>query len=467
MRGLLLAGVLLVVVGLVVLRAEPLGPTATLDDPPGVVGPGTTLAVTATDRGSGLAAMEVRLVPEGEPQGMVLASADFPRTSWLGSGVKSHTLTAPLANLERPLADGPARLEVRVKDHSWLSALRSEPQLTQTITIDATPPTVTDLESSVAASLGGSAVGIYRVSEDTAQSGIAVGELFFPGKPLAGADPGVRVTLFAIPHDGEDARPVLVAVDAAGNRRETPLRFAIKPRKFVEKTLAVDDAFLERKVPALLAENQLPPAANLLEGYLLVNRDLRRTTEAKVRSLCAESGTEPHWGGGFGRLPNSDPLSGYGDRRTYVHKGEKIDHQTHLGFDLASLKRADVPSANAGRVVFAGPLGIYGTTVIVDHGLGLFTLYGHLSETAVKAGDTVERGTLLGKTGETGLAGGDHLHFSTMIHGTHVDPVEWWDAHWIHDRIELRMAAATTPAEPAPTASAREADGRRAADDDS
>jgi murein DD-endopeptidase MepM/ murein hydrolase activator NlpD len=285
-----------------------------------------------------------------------------------------------------------------------------------------------------------------------------VGALFFPGKPLAGADPAVRVTLFAIPHDGVEAKPMLVALDAAGNRRETPLRFAIKPRKFAEKTLEIDDGFLERKVPPLLAENQLPPAATLLDGYLVVNRDLRRTTEEKVRDLCAESGTEPHWDGGFGRLPNSDPLSGYGDKRTYTHKGEKIDHQTHLGFDLASLKRADVPVANAGRIVFAGPLGIYGTTVIVDHGLGLFTLYGHLSETAVKAGDTVERGTVLGKTGETGLAGGDHLHFSTMIHGTHVDPVEWWDPHWIHDRIELRMTAATTPPEAAPTATAREAD---------
>ena len=456
MRGLLLAGVALVGLGLLALRAEPLGPSATLDDPPEVVGPGTTLAVTATDRGSGLAAVEVRLFPEGDAQGIVLGTADFPRTSWLGSGVKSHTLTASLADIERPLADGPARLEVRVKDHSWLSALRSEPQLTETITIDATPPTVTDLESSVAASLGGSAVGIYRVSEDTAQSGVAVGELFFPGKPLAGADPAVRVTLFAIPHDGEEAKPTLVALDAAGNRRETPLRFSIKPRKFAEKTLEIDEAFLERKVPTLLSENALPPSATLLDGYLVVNRDLRRTTEERVRGLCAESGVEPHWDGGFGRLPNSDPLSGYGDRRTYVHHGEKVDHQTHLGFDLASLKRADVPAANAGRVVFAGPLGIYGLTVIVDHGLGLFTLYGHLSETSVKAGDTVERGALLGKTGETGLAGGDHLHFSTMIHGTHVDPVEWWDPHWIHDRIELRMTAATTPDEPAATATANE-----------
>jgi len=454
MRGLLLVGVLLLGMGLLALRAEPLAPSATMTEVPEVVGPGTSFSVTATDRGSGIAAVDVRFVREGSDQGVALASAAFPRTTWLGSGVASHTLNASLADVSPPLADGRGRIEVRVQDHSWLSALRSEPQLTQTVTIDATPPTVTDVQSSVAASLGGSAVGVYRVSDDTAESGVAVGDRFYPGKPLAGADPAVRVTLFAIPHDGEEAKPTLVAIDAAGNRREAPLRFAIKPRKFKDKTLEIDDAFLERKVPTLLSENGLPPTTNLLEGYLTVNRDLRRTTEVRVREICAESSPERHWTDGIGRLPNSDPLSGFADSRTYTHAGEKIDHQTHLGFDLASLKRADVPSATGGTVVFAGPLGIYGTTVIVDHGLGLFTLYGHLSEIAVKAGETVERGTILGKTGETGLAGGDHLHFSTMIHGTHVDPVEWWDPHWIHDRVELRMSAAATPAAPATTADA-------------
>jgi murein DD-endopeptidase MepM/ murein hydrolase activator NlpD len=100
-----------------------------------------------------------------------------------------------------------------------------------------------------------------------------------------------------------------------------------------------------------------------------------------------------------------------------------------------------VPAANNGRVVFTGALGIYGNTVVLDHGLGLFSLYGHLSEMSVTAGQTVARGDTVGKTGDTGLAAGDHLHFSVMIHGVHVDPVEWWDAHWIQDHVESRLAA--------------------------
>ncbi|MGZ5454346.1 MAG: M23 family metallopeptidase, partial [Candidatus Aminicenantales bacterium] len=96
------------------------------------------------------------------------------------------------------------------------------------------------------------------------------------------------------------------------------------------------------------------------------------------------------------------------------------------------------PAANAGRVVFAGPLGIYGLTVVLDHGLGLFSMYCHLSQIDVALSQGVTRGETLGLSGSTGLAGGDHLHFTVLIHGTFVNPVEWWDAHWIRDNVELK-----------------------------
>jgi len=215
----------------------------------------------------------------------------------------------------------------------------------------------------------------------------------------------------------------------------------VRPRRFAEKTLEISDDFLARKVPELLAANGLEERGDLVAGYLRVNRELRATSEARIRELCAASEPVPLWEGAFLRLPNSAPLSGFADRRTYVHAGAPIDHQTHLGFDLAALRATPVPAGNTGRVVFAGPLGIYGNAVILDHGLGLFSLYGHLSEIGVASGARVTRGDIIGKTGDTGLAAGDHLHFSVMIHGVHVDPIEWWDAHWIHDHVEARLAA--------------------------
>ena len=101
-----------------------------------------------------------------------------------------------------------------------------------------------------------------------------------------------------------------------------------------------------------------------------------------------------------------------------------------------------VPAANSGVVVFTGPLTIYGNTVIIDHGLGLQTLYAHLSSIDVKVGEQVTKGRVLGRTGATGLAMGDHLHFEVLVAGVSVTPLEWWDAKWIRDRINRPLKQA-------------------------
>jgi murein DD-endopeptidase MepM/ murein hydrolase activator NlpD len=117
-----------------------------------------------------------------------------------------------------------------------------------------------------------------------------------------------------------------------------------------------------------------------------------------------------------------------------------VGESIHTGVDLASLAHASIEAANAGVVRFAGPLGIYGNTVIIDHGLGLATLYGHLSAISTRPDQTVKRGEAIGTSGVSGLAGGDHLHFSILVNGQFVDPREWWDPHWIEDNVMKKMA---------------------------
>ncbi len=442
MRRFLFITLLAIAIALLVTRAEPLAPTVVLETPVDVVGRATPLVVVARDRGTGLAHVEVRLAGGAGGAPAVVASEDFPRRSWLGSGVHEVRLTPTVDAAAAHLAEGPGRLEVVATDHSWLSALRRAPRLTRPVTVDLTPPTLEVLSQQHVVRLGGSECAVYRVGTDAVETGVAVGEVNFPGAPGLFADRALRATLFAVPPDAPSgAVPTVVAADQAGNRRAVRLDAVVRPRRFAEKTLELSEDFLARKVPELLEANGLPSDGDLVAGYLRINRELRIATEKRVRELCRESAAEPLWEGAFLRLPDSAPLSGFADRRTYVYRGQAIDHQTHLGFDLASLRGSPVPAGNTGRVVFAGPLGIYGNAVILDHGLGLFSLYGHLSEVKVTAGTTLHRGDVLGKTGDTGLAGGDHLHFSVMIHGVHVDPVEWWDAHWIHDHVETRLAA--------------------------
>jgi murein DD-endopeptidase MepM/ murein hydrolase activator NlpD len=122
-----------------------------------------------------------------------------------------------------------------------------------------------------------------------------------------------------------------------------------------------------------------------------------------------------------------------------------VDTQIHFGYDLAAVQQGPVPAANSGVVVFAGPLSIYGNVVVVDHGLGLQTLYAHLSSIDVKEGDEVAKEQELGRTGSTGLALGDHLHYEVLINGVSVTPLEWWDAKWIRDHVGRPLHEASLP----------------------
>ena len=231
------------------------------------------------------------------------------------------------------------------------------------------------------------------------------------------------------------------------------------PKPFRKSRIDVDDAFLGKVVPPILSATptlKVADPANLLESYLTINRDLRKENARTIVALAEKSAPDRLWQGPFKQLINSAVQSSFADQRTYVYQGRDVDQQVHLGFDLASTAHAPVQASNAGRIVFAEFLGIYGNCVIVDHGLGLQSLYAHLSSIGVKVGDTVTQGQELGKSGTTGLAGGDHLHFTMLLGGHAITPVDWWSEQWVQDRVlrKLREAGAPAPVPAAATSAA-------------
>ncbi len=224
-------------------------------------------------------------------------------------------------------------------------------------------------------------------------------------------------------------------------RRAFIERFIARPPK--NDTIPLDDKLLAKVVPEIMSRTpDLADQGSPLANYLQINGDLRRRNAAALLALAEASPAEFLWRESFLPLPNAAVMSSFADRRTYTYQDRVVDHQDHLGFDLAAVRQAPVPSANRGRVALAEYFGIYGNCVVVDHGYGLMTLYAHLSSIAVEKGQMVERGQVLGKSGDTGLAGGDHLHFTTLLAGLPVNPIEWWDAHWIRDRIRGKLGAA-------------------------
>ncbi|BCS54022.1 M23 family metallopeptidase [Geobacter sp. SVR] len=333
------------------------------------------------------------------------------------------------------LNEGPFTLKIAIGGSLSGFSGRSTTR-TYTMTLDNTPPSISVLTTAHNIIRGGSGLVVYTVNEETQRTGVVIADRFFPGYRQGGE---MYACLFPFPYDLEPDRyvPRVIAVDKAGNERTAGINYHLIMKSFSTDRLNLSDSFLE-KIAAEF-KNKFPQALTPLEIFQKANGDLRRQNVASLYDFGRRTSPTPLWQGVFLRMPNAAPLGGFAQTRFYLYKGQQVDRQTHLGFDLASLVHAPVPAANSGTVVFAGDLGIYGQCVIIDHGLGLQTLYGHMSRMTVKAGDKVEKGEIIGNTGATGMAAGDHLHFGVTVSGQEVNPVEWWDASWIMNNITGKL----------------------------
>ena len=330
------------------------------------------------------------------------------------------------------LKEGKARLIVEARSNDLRAA-------TDTVAADVNvilrPPSVTTDGFQHYINQGGSELAVFTPSGSWQEAGVRVGQAAFRSFPAPGGGEQ-RFSLFGYSWDTPpDTVPMVFADNSAGTEATARFWFKVFPKKFRARDLTIDDAFLEK------VDNQIDPggSGDLLTRFLKINGEMRRANNKTLADLRLK--TEPRflWKESFLQLANSQVESAFADLRTYIYKGKKVDQQVHLGFDLATTQHGPVLASNSGKVVWAAMLGIYGNCIVLDHGYGLQSIYGHLSEIAVKEGDMVERGQLMGKSGSTGLAGGDHLHFSMQVDGVQVNPIEWWDDHWINDHIRSRL----------------------------
>ena len=215
------------------------------------------------------------------------------------------------------------------------------------------------------------------------------------------------------PMPTESFKPKVIAQDKAGNEATQSINILAIPKVFKSDKLNIPDSFLNDKMSQY--SSMYPELKTPIDIYKRVNTELRKQNVDELLKIGLDTSPTPLWTGAFLRLPAAAGRAGFGDQRDYYYNGEKIDHETHMGVDLASVANAPVPAANAGRIVYAGFFGIYGNCVIIDHGLGLQSLYSHLSQIDVAKGTMVKKGQIIAKTGATGLAGGDHLHFGMDV----------------------------------------------------
>jgi murein DD-endopeptidase MepM/ murein hydrolase activator NlpD len=391
------------------------------------------MEIVVADPGAGLKSVSATLTVGGTEHTLVSEQyAQPPHEKKIAVALPSS-----LAGIK----EGSAVLQVSARDASlWNFFHGNETVVQKNLTIDLTPPTIELVADDRYVNFGGVGLIVYKASADTATSGVKLGTHYFPGfQGQVKGHPDYFIDFFAHAYDvPPGAKAMLVATDKAGNTREMPLDYQLKDVKYKKSTIAVSDNFIRNKMASLLKDagaRQGTPK----EIFIAVNHKLRKENEDEIAALTSKTTPAMLWKGAFTQLSNSKVEANFADSRTYTYNGETIDTAFHLGYDLAATKHYPVEASNSGRVAFAGDLGIYGNAVILDHGLGLYTLYGHMSSIDVKVGDSVTQKQILGKTGETGLAAGDHLHFGVYLDGVAVLPVEWWDPHWINDNVTSKL----------------------------
>ncbi|MFL6202987.1 MAG: M23 family metallopeptidase [Thermoanaerobaculia bacterium] len=368
-----------------------------------------------------------------------------PKPMWaLGSAPPIEMTVDVGRETVKGLRSGDAAVRVSAeREGTWLR--RPVPTVAEVkLPVRLAPPSLAVLSSFHYAAQGGSEAVVYRVGEGAVRDGVQSGDWWFPGFPMPGGDRQQRFALFAIPYDMSDASKIrLIAIDEVGNRAEAAFIDKFTPRPMGKDTIQVTDAFMNKVVPEILSQSsEIDDKGGLLQNYLAINRDLRKINAKTLREMAAKSERRFLWSQPFLPMMNAAITAAFADRRTYIYNGKPVDQQDHLGFDMASVERDAIRASNRGKVVLARYFGIYGNAVVIDHGYGLQSLYGHLSSIGVQEGQMVERGRELGRSGQTGLAGGDHLHFTMLLQGLAVTPVEWWDPHWIQDRVARKLGAA-------------------------
>ena len=346
----------------------------------------------------------------------------------------TRTFTAGVKTTPQ-LKDGKAKLIVEASSNDLL---RRTGRRQDEITVVTQPPSVSADSDQHYLYLGMADLATFTVSGTWKQAGVRVGDEEFRSWHMPGGQPGM-FSLYAFAWNMPPGTvPVVFASNGIGNDVTSPLviQFPKKEQpKYVTHDLQVSDAFLQKVVSELDSNGTGDP----VERFVRVNSEMRRSNNETLSELRLKTADKFLWSHPFIRQAHSQAEASFAEVRNYIYQGKKIDQQVHLGYDLAVTQNIGVEASNDGKVVYAAPLGIYGNCIVVDHGYGLQSIYGHLSRIDVHDGDMVKQGQVMGLSGQTGMAGGDHIHFAMQLDGVQIDPKEWWDPHWIRDHIAKRV----------------------------
>ena len=370
---------------------------------------------------------------------------------------------------ESDLEEGQVDVIVRAFDASFWS---NAAEKIYPLTVDFRKPDLRVVSTQHNASQGGSQLVLYEAYDDNiAVSGVRVGRHTFIGYSAKGLDPAfagnkdLYACIYAIDGqepDAEKLSPRVFAEDTVGNAKSTSFYNKVFAQRWGALRIVLPERFMRDQVTMLAENNYLKlrqaaretgrsieysgPAgstARLIEQFKLVNEDLRRINYNEMEALLKSRGSfEKLWRDEFAR-PAGIARAEYGHTLRFMYQGEAVGSAFSQGYEmLPTTADKAVTAANNGVVIFSDNIGVYGRVIGIDHGLGVFTTYGHLDSAAVSSGDMVEAGQLIGYAGESGFAVAGGVHFEVWVQSVPVNPREWWDKNWYYSHFTDKIAAA-------------------------
>lgn len=349
-------------------------------------------------------------------------------------GIYGVTLTPPKEAFMSKSTSGSINIEA-IDNSKWNFFQGNKIKKSTNIIVDKRSPKVDVISNSYMIKQGGSAILVAMIDDENIKDFYVSfnGEETFELFPFHKNN--FYISIITWPIDINEFKGVnIIALDKAGNKTMTKVPYYIQSFKPKIDNLKISDDFVYSVSQNVLELSQMEVPDRVQDIFVKANKDLRAKNLQTMRDVTRKNMVNndvPFEVKTFVRLKNAATFAMFGERRHYFYNDEKIDEAWHLGMDWASVKRADIIVTNPGKVIFKDYLGIYGESLIVDHGFGLASLYAHTSSQSVEVGDFVTRGQHIANTGATGAVFGDHLHFGILVQGIEANPNEWLDANWM------------------------------------
>lgn len=413
----------------------------------------TQIKIVVSDKDSGLEEVIIRSFQNGSEK--ILQRLDYAEKT------DKDVILLEIPGKASGLRQGDVRISITAFDRSFRSNGKTE---NIDLVVDYSKPKIEVLTTQHNAIVGGAELTFYQLDQDKdVSSGLrAGGGWLFPGFLAKEFDtefasrPKVFFSLFAVPLEfrPDEDQLQIFAKNHVGNLTLASLFYRAKDVGNKKRKIKLDQEYLEGTVTKLAKEYQKSRSAvsgttadinlegssstDLVGRFQAVNNDYRDWLEESIRPLFQRPRRHKLWQGKFLPFPGITKAT-FGDQLLYTFNDLDAGQSTHLGVDFSLDRNAEVRAANSGVVIFSDVFGVYGNTIIVDHGFGLYSLYAHLAKNNVSEGTQLQKGEIVGIVGSSGLSPDEHLHFEIRVHGVPVNPYEWWDENWIEGHIEHKI----------------------------